>query len=755
MISDLFNIPRPGCLDLGKYLYKICDGQPLHTLQLVRSLHANGVITRSDGRLNFDKERAENLSEDIGKDALELVSDLVRHLPDELQKWLSVAAFLGAEIDEDSIGLASERTFDQCVSDALQAGLITQSRDQGGTPRFRFAHDIIQQACYERISQDKRDQMHYDIAMHMWKKSNESNSIQDHSIAIATHLRYGIYMLKSEEEQVQAAELFTLAAKQANLASAFQSSTSFLRLARQLLPVRTRWRDYYTLSLEIFASSAEVELVVGNFDECDKLCEHIIARGHSVNDMIPAYSTMMYSLGCRSRLQEAIEVGLKVMENLGETIPRKPGLVKLLLALRRTENRLRNLSAGDILSLPRLRDPTKIAAMQILNVLFTYCYTQTHSLQVMVTAKMIEITLDHGLSACSAVGFAFHSVIVCTNFERLSEACRYARISLDLLDAFGLNEYTARVYTYVYGITMSAIRPMIECLPQLEHAYQCGIVTGDTEFSMFALHLYTSNKFYNGTQLRLVFDEAEEAKKSMLMAGQESAAQLQEAVVLALAGILDLTVPDVFICGHKMTRQAMIDLAKKEGNTTLLVVVYGNWAVEHFWNGDYENAAKYFKMTRAVGLQNVTFHFRCCLVFMEGMTNFILVTESQSRRYTLHWRRMRRGRRSLLFLQKHCTVSSANFLLQVQLLEALLAHIEGDSRLSMSKYRLAAERARETGMLAEEALTNELLGRAISRRNPTSYSSVEARCLLNRARDLFSEWGAVHKVKTLDTLLEN
>lgn len=227
---------------------------------------------------------------------------------------------------------------------------------------------------------------------------------------------------------------------------------------------------------------------------------------------------------------------------------------------------------------------------------------------------------------------------------------------------------------------------------------------------------------------------------------------MQEAFLQALAGIAGTTVCRAVIDGVTMTREAINESAKKDKNGTLSVVLYGNWAVEQFWNGDYEAAAKYFSLARSKGYENVVMHFCCTLVFFEGMANFILASESPGCCGS-NWNRMRRGRRSLAFLRKHSQVIPANLLHQVLMLEAMQHLLQGKWELSMGKFLLAKERANEMGMIAEEALINELRGRAILRRSRLYRNEEEASSLIRQARDLYQSWGAVQKTRQMDALL--
>lgn len=90
---------------------------------------------------------------------------------------------------------------------------------------------------------------------------------------------------------------------------AFPNASKFARKGIQLLP-RTRWNDYYELTLSLFSLAAEVEAINGNYERVVLYIEEIINKGRCLEDKLRAYAALIRSMGQQDNLEEATTVGI-------------------------------------------------------------------------------------------------------------------------------------------------------------------------------------------------------------------------------------------------------------------------------------------------------------------------------------------------------------------------------------------------------------------------------------------------------------
>jgi hypothetical protein len=398
-----------------------------------------------------------------------------------------------------------------------------------------------------------------------------------------------------------------------------------------------------------------------------------------------------------------------------------------------------------------MTDPRKLAAVQVLSILVVYAYGQQGVFPAILAAKIVAMTIESGLSAVSSVAIACHAAIVAGLFGNVVDSHRYGQIALDLLWAFKVNEYTARVYVLVHGLVNTSMRPMKECLGPMRHAHKAGMLTGDTEFALIALHVYSGVQFHSGAPLGVVLEEALRNRQIMTKFRQDNVLLWHEPFLQLAARITGGDIPPLLINDVTMDRQELIRLGEREGDGTLLVVNYTTWGIEHFWTGDFKAALHCFEKCRASGHHNVGFVYRFFPIYFEGMAAFILASKSKSP-YLERRRLIRKGTKSLRYLQKYEKKMSANLFHRIGLLEGQLACVRGNRELCVSKCQVAAEKAHELEVLYDEALANELIGRALMDRSDdgTATGSLE---FFQRARTLYKEWGASFKYRQMDELL--
>jgi predicted ATPase len=91
---------------------------------------------------------------------------------------------------------------------------------------------------------------------------------------------------------------------------------------------------------------------------------------------------------------------------LGETFPVKNCMAMLRLEMRKVDRVLRGKSNAQIMRMEMIKDEEKLAALQILNLIFLNALIVKPKFAPFVQLKSVEITLKYGLSALASNAFA-------------------------------------------------------------------------------------------------------------------------------------------------------------------------------------------------------------------------------------------------------------------------------------------------------------------------------------------------------------
>jgi histidine kinase len=295
--------------------------------------------------------------------------------------------------------------------------------------------------------------------------------------------------------------------------SNFQTSFRYLEQGISLLDMKA-WNDDYELAMDLYNCAAEVANSLGRFQDVHRLVDQVLAHSRCNTYSLRAKSTKVHALGRSNKLTEAIELAIDVLASLGECLPTKPTSFRIFREVRMIRLRLRGKTDEMLMRLPLMTDAKKLAAMEMMNLIFLYVVLVKPDLAPIIGCRMVGMSLDHGLSAVYCVGFvAFAasvavyvvvwglvSVVSSLNpksnlpvcvflvlrraMQAFEESYHLGRLGFLLLKKFNATPWLARVANIYYDIVHGWVRPFSEChLPLLE-GYRSGLQSGDTEFGI-------------------------------------------------------------------------------------------------------------------------------------------------------------------------------------------------------------------------------------------------------------------------------
>jgi predicted ATPase len=123
------------------------------------------------------------------------------------------------------------------------------------------------------------------------------------------------------------------------------------------------------------------------------------------DDALTGHDIKIRALGAVGKVQESRDFGLKILLLLGEVFPAKPSMARCYIGLQTIRKRLKRKSTGSLLRLPLMTDRRKIAAVKMMNQLFTICLQLDPLMAILLAFRVVSLTLDFGISATSSLGF--------------------------------------------------------------------------------------------------------------------------------------------------------------------------------------------------------------------------------------------------------------------------------------------------------------------------------------------------------------
>ena len=750
------NLAPDARLELAKFIHRHTVGNAFGTKQMVEFL-AKEIphIDYTTGNLQEQLDqhmssKIQDLKFDIGEvDALvSIVLLRLAELPQDVQDLLKTCACLGKDFAADVViaamlGIDGVKAALDTAEDLDLLYSLSKPHDH-----FHFVHDKIQEASYRMIPEQAKANMHLTVGRNL-KQAMEEGRIKSDPQLLLNQFHRCIDLFKTEEDRVILAALCLQAARASHNSSSITASIDYLELGISLLP-RRHWRDYYSLSMDLKCSAAEVYYAIGKFEKTAALVEEVVKESTEESDVARAQCILIFSLGSQHMIVEAMDQSLSTLKHLGEAVPSRIRTLNVMLEAQKTSRELKAMRDSDILMLPPMRNANKLVALNILNIVFLYNFSSRPPAAAVIAMRMVRLTLEDGLSAVSAIGFAAYGMILSNGFGDMKNGARFGKLALQIFDKFAKPEWYCRVNVLVWACLLPGHLPIRQCTPYMRKAGIAGLAAGDIEFAMLGVVLYTAYSIISSRPLKALFQEGLDFLDRMKLHRQDLVLLWHLPLMQVISTLMGDTKTDkpAVLTGKYMNEKDGLDEAFARKNVSTLTVINYNKLTVAVTMSDWEAA------------ENVCFawekycDFSTIMVPVQDYARFMMALASLVRlRPGAKGNRLRRkrARRYLNVLRKRLQFSEENYLHRVVLLEAEEAMSKNLKDMAKEKYRRAAELAGKQNFWMEQGIAYERLALCLSENHQNLED--ESVALLQKAKKAYEMWGAVVKIKQLDGML--
>jgi predicted ATPase len=303
---------------LSSLLYGCTRGNPLLLRENFLHLRDLGLFSYNGAASRWEWD-----PEEVRVELVPTLSKVVRQrllsLPHDVLETLKVASCLGTCFDEELLNRLMTVPVLPCLCLAAERGLVNPDIL---LRRWMFAHNQAKASAYELIPIDERKTLHSRLGRKLWG-GLRPDEVERYIFPVIGQFLMGDKTFASLRERKEIALLFARAGERAIAMSSFQSAYTFLSAAIDCLG-DSRWRESYTLSLNLHNAAAEVACCIGLHANAEALVSEVIKHARSRDDTYRAQSTHIYALGGQNLLLEAISAGVNILKTLGVSFPPNP-----------------------------------------------------------------------------------------------------------------------------------------------------------------------------------------------------------------------------------------------------------------------------------------------------------------------------------------------------------------------------------------------------------------------------------------------
>ncbi len=758
LLSETFKCELAEVRALSDVVEKKTKGNPFFIREFLELLFRYKLIYFSSEKERWDWDIDKILGEDITDNVVDLILGRIVKLPKTSLKCIQYAAYLGHRFELEDLAIAMDSApneLNQHLLPALQEGILIplggnyKYQQSGSLPEkdsflpdekieYQFAHDRIQRAAYQSVSEYQGQQMHLHVGR-LLRKHYQKKALNKTLFSILDHLNHAEKLVTDLSERQTNSRLNLSGALAAKESAAYFPARRYLEAGLKWLP-EDRWSTHYELSLEFAKLEAELAFLNKEYKKALAITRDALSKTRGLVEKTDLYITQIQTHVATSQLSEAIRVGRHFLSQLGVKIPLQPGKPHFFLELIKTKMTLRGKSISSLGKLPRLQDERKKEAVKIIQNLIIPSYFINPELWLILNFKSIRLYLDYGCSTQESFSYSVFAVVegILGNYKRSQE---FVDLAFSTLEKWSDSTQICPTYQVLGVGSYAFLQPYPKVQELLSKGIASGLDTGELIFTgLSGLHL-ASLGFLSGEPLESAAEEI-----SWQVDLNVKLEQLHFHVLhIMLRSIEQITDSDIVSAIPELRsfslQDSLQDILDTE-NIPNICTAYQVIAIGHFFQGELGEAARYIKKSEAY-LENVAGVFYEKELMAYGALIRLYLLEEMEKKPT--HRARRKIRKKINLLKRWSDFSPVNLRAKYELLEGMMKKLDQDPE-ALLHFERAAESAQKEGMLQWEALTHEQMAHFLLARDQKE----QARFHMNKALQLFAQWGAVQRIALLE-----
>jgi len=750
LISDTLHLQKSETESLAKLMAQKTEGNPFFLTQLFSSLYENGNIIYHHGtqKWTWDMEHIAQL--DVTGNVVELMIDKIQKLDEKTQHILQTASCIGNKFPLTILASLTRNSQKNTLNDlweALEEGLLitiagnpyaVEETSVDAGVYFKFLHDRVEQAAYSLVSENIKKRNRLTIGRSLINEKS-IEYIEEFLFDVVSYLNAGKDLMTDTEELVRLAELNFRAGKKAQKATAYDSSIGYFVEGLEITN-----KIPHTLELvDVYRALAESQYLVGQFEKADQSFKLAFeTAGEDKSKKVQIYIAKIQNYSIQGQYAQAVRT---IIEAVGMYDMQMPDIEDIdavnqgfAIELGKYQEYIKANSEESLTQLPSAHGDME-DCLDILCKGIGEVFMGVPTYFAFYTAKIVNTSIQHGLSKATGVGYVFFSVVLSSigDYERA-----YTLNSIGYKmneDTFDNKPDSAKV-THLKAYMSVFKESLNNSVDYLSKAFRVGNATGDLAYAAYGI----------GTQIRFIapYDVNESLKTAhkairfcnltgnpaMALVGQYQIGVIQnwqdessDDFSFSYEGFDEQAYVNIFMAG------APVMVALHERNRLLTYVIYGSYKEALTIVRD---RAKWFPLAGGLDL-----FFKTDYYFYSVLTVTALIQE---------------GKReddfdeivneALLDLQALDNLGSINFTHLRLVVEACKAQIEGDLGNAILLFDEAIVHAETHRFLQHLAIIQEFTGKLYLQRKKENI----ARIYINGAAHSYELWGTKRPQKFLE-----
>ena len=738
ILTDLLK-PQQDVIELARLINEHTKGNIYHIHQLLRLLKDQNIIRQGEksGSFIWDDEKIRLVN---AMTITDLILETINQLSHPAREAIKCASFLGNDhVDDSALDLVLQTASLPSLKEAASRGLLVFSTKTGG---YHFAHSWVRDAATSLVLPDEADQFCCNLGKRLWNSSS-SLAFRKNVFLIASLVNKGISYMKESRERFKAAALNHDAARRAIELCSYYDASYFLSKGISFLGSNC-WKNHYELAIALYSDACETDVAIGRYDDAVRNIEIVLRNARTNDEKLSAYKALIRSMSQQGNLEDAISVGISALRLIGIVLPKKATKFSIAAELLCLKLTLRGRSAESLIRLPSMEDPTKIKAMEILNLLVYVGYLARSPYAAIAGFRACRTSARYGNAENSPTAFAMYGTMLCGLGLSVTEGETFGSLALRMTSEEKYSQDIPMVNVFYGGFISHWTRPINEVsLDHLKYGFTAGMEKGQVDIAVNSKVSWVALSLSCGHQLLGLKREVKEVIGLCQVQRQFSSEMLSKIllqVILCLEG--DAEDPSRLIGAAANFDDHLKQFQKTKNLTWKAALYYYSMMLAYLYR-DHGHAADMAEGLGDLSKAPSAFFATPDIHFYEGLTWIACARTGLQR---AKYRRKAKQRRN--FLLKYSKGSERSYLTRFKLLDAEYQSLnasKGKKRRVARLYEEAIGVAKSQSYLSMEALSCELASEFHCRHGNMDLANMYK----SKSIELYQEWGAIGKVRAM------
>jgi predicted ATPase/signal transduction histidine kinase len=747
LLCDTLNARPVQVRALAQVIHQKTNGNPYFINELLKDLYERQLLTYNapQGKWFWDVGQIEKV--ELYKNVVEFLGNKIQKLSPDTRQALILASFLGASFRLRALALILGKTVEQTASilrEAVYEKLLevydtAGYRDQEslGLVSYRFAHERIAQAAYDKLGPKEKLKIHAQIG----RTLKQAVGAKEGGISIfeaLNHLNLGETWLEPNEKK----ELAQWNYEAGRLAYQNKSYDAAEKYFEKAINSWVYWEEQSNeFRVTLYAAALQNALLCRNYGLVEVLAYELLPYTQNWSQRIPIYECRIASYFAQNKLIQGLALVEQALDELRAFLPQLGKFDSWEALLAKWRSFINDKNIERVLRLPELNYAPAQTAIRLIGMSIIPSFITDTQLFLLRVGQLLFLTYTYGISKEIELILSLYSMAQIILYNDLSAAHKTLHFART---AFG-NELQNQLWAKIRLIQLVHIEPWYrlpsELQSELWQVYKKAIEVEDHETAALALNASLLIGLINGSKLTNLERQALDNLEKIRKFGQLRFLKITQLYLQVIRNLRS----ENCITPHYLRSEDFDEIVEQQryqeqkDNVALsLLRFFKVWLLNLFFNSNFTHNTFAFE-----AFDNV----RCLAIYPFGVFQFTLLklqayaSHSQAEREGI----LRQAQNELKTLEYWASYLPALFVYRLEWIRAEIALCEANLQTAIGRFRKAIALARSAPNLAEKAQLYERLGRVYFAHDKLKKSKKN----IYLAYKYYAKWGAKAKCAAL------